>query len=65
MYWHIESFDGGRSQAAIGIQSAGALEVFDRIHPRPTVGLPVGGESGIRRRVTHEPQKRTRRGTPA
>jgi len=34
-----------------------ALEVFDRIHQRPTVGLPVGGESGIRRQVTHEPQK--------
>jgi len=57
MYWHIELFDGGRSQAAIGIQSVAALEVFDRIHQRPTVGLPVGGESGIHRQVTHDPQK--------
>jgi hypothetical protein len=53
MYWHIELFDGGRPQAAIGIQSVAALEVFDRIHQRPTVGLPVGGESDIRRQVTH------------
>jgi hypothetical protein len=55
----------GRPQAAIGIQSMAALEVFDRIHQRPTVGLLSVERVASADRSPTSRKKRTRRGTPA
>ena len=54
---HIQLFDRGGTEAAIGIQAMSALEVLDRFDQLPVVGVSVSGKISTLRQVAYESQQ--------
>src|ERR1700741_2403778 len=57
LHGHIQLFDSGGTEAAIGIQPMSPLEVFDRFDQLPFVSLSVSGKISTLWQVAYESQQ--------